>query len=260
MEQVEPIQVHPLLLPFTEAEVRSIRKRAVRKDWKKGDVVFRRGDACNGMYDILSGTIVTVAESEDGKCRTLATYGRGHVLGIIPVLDGGSRQFTAIAREASSGMLLDCREFRAVIASRPELTTHINHFLCGGIRSLYEHIEAAFFLDVPARLARLVLYLHQRHAAADGRSELPSLRFSQREIAELLGLSREWVARELVKWRNAGILDLHRSRLVIRDKSALRRIALCSAPPSDMLSPGAWLLPPAGQLPSMSERRPRLRN
>ena len=250
MERSESVQTHPLLLPFTEAEVRSIRKRAVHKDWKKGEIVFRRGDACDGMYDILSGSIVTVMESEDGRCRPIATYGRGHVLGIIPVFDGGSRQFTAVAREASSGLLLDCREFKAVVASRPELMVHINRLLCNGIRGLYESIEAAIFLDVPARLARLVLYLHERHATVDEKLKLPSLGFSQREIAELLGFSREWVGRELVRWRNAGIIDLRRNHLIIRDMSALDRLAMFSASPGTVhLSPGAWLLPPANQLP-----------
>lgn len=260
MERSVALQAQPSLLPFTEAEVRSIRKRAVRKDWKKGEVVFRKGDACNGMYDIISGTIVTVMESEDGRCRPIATYGRGHVLGIIAVLDGGNRQFTAVAREASSGLLLDCREFKAVIASRPELTLHINRLLCNAVRALYGSIETAVFLDVPARLARLVLYLHERHATVDGELKLPSLGFSQREIAELLGFSREWVGRELVRWRSEGIIELRRSRLAIRDKSALDRIAMISTSSSAAhVSPGAWLLPPASSLPpaAPSLTRPR---
>jgi len=50
------------------------------------------------------------------------------------------------------------------------------------------------------------------------------LRFSQREIATLLGISREWVGQELIKWREAGYIELRRSRLIVRNKPALERI------------------------------------
>jgi CRP-like cAMP-binding protein len=54
--------------------------------------------------------------------------------------------------------------------------------------------------------------------------KFPSLRLSQGEVAAMLGLSREWVSRELVKWRDEGIIDLGRKRIVIRDRPALERI------------------------------------
>ena len=81
------------------------------------------------------------------------------------------------------------------------------------------------FLDVPARLAGLLLLLHHRYAVVDGDTKKPSIYFSQKEIAELLGFSREWVGRELVKLRKAGIVELRRSRLVVRDKVALEELA-----------------------------------
>ena len=77
-------------------------------------------------------------------------------------------------------------------------------------------------LDVPARLARLVLSLHQRFVQSDDSMVL--IRFTQSELAALLGLSREWVGRELIKWRDAHIIDLSRRRIVIRDRPALERI------------------------------------
>jgi CRP-like cAMP-binding protein len=130
-----------------------------------------------------------------------------------------------VAREATCALCLDRREFNDVVASRSELRGHIIAFLCRGIRSLYESYERMVVLDVPARLAGLLLLLHQRYAVADGDAKQPSIYFSQKEIAELLGFSREWVGRELVKLRDAGIVELRRSRLVVRDTVALQELA-----------------------------------
>ena len=227
------IHMHPFLSAFTEAEICHLQKRAVRKNWGKGQIIFRKGDPSTGMYFVLSGLIITQLESACGQSRPLATYGPGKLLGQIALLDGGPYFSTAVAREASSALLLDRRDFMAIIASRTELCAHINRHLCNDVRKFYEMIEASVFLDVPGRLARLVLYLHERHAKID--EEPPSLHFSQREIAEFAGFSREWIARELAKWRRAGIIELRRNRLIIRQKSVLERMASTSVAPMESL-------------------------
>ena len=94
--------------------------------------------------------------------------------------------------------------------------------LCSELRSNLDYLESVLFLDVSSRLARLILHL-QRHLAIAG-EERPSIRFSQKEIANLLGCSREWVGKELGKWRDAGLIDLRRRHLVVRNRSALDRL------------------------------------
>jgi CRP/FNR family transcriptional regulator, cyclic AMP receptor protein len=225
MDPLELLRANPLFSQLTEAELGRLRKRAVTKRWKKDEVIFRKGDTCNGAIVILSGSALTVMHSAIGIRYPTGIYGRGDILGIVPLLDCEGRQFTAVAREATSALCLDRREFNDIVANRPELRGHIIAVLCRGIRLLYASYERMVILDVPARLAGLLLLLHQRYAVADGDRKQPSIFFSQKEIAELLGFSREWVGRELVKLRNAGIVDFRRSRLVVRDKVALEELA-----------------------------------
>jgi CRP-like cAMP-binding protein len=236
MERWNSIHVNPLLSAFTEAEISTLYKRAVHKHWQKGQIIFRRGAPCTGMYFICSGLVVLQVESDCGRSRPVFTFGPGKVVGKIAMLDGGPHFATAVAREASTALLLDRRDFMAIIASRAELCAHVFRHLCNDIRAFHEMIEASVFLDVPGRMARLVLYLYQHHAKTDDKLKPPSLHFSQREIAEFAGFSREWVARELAKWRKAGIVELRRNRLVIRQQCVLEQMAsTTSLPPVDSL-------------------------
>ena len=66
----------------------------------------------------------------------MGTYGPGDLLGILATLDGGARHFTAVAREATSAMLLDRRDFTAIVDSRPELNVHIKRDLCNEMRKI----------------------------------------------------------------------------------------------------------------------------
>lgn len=225
MDPLELLRANPLLSQLTETEIGGLRRRAVTRRWKKGEVIYRKGDTCNALIVILSGSALTVMHSESGTCHPTGMYGRGDILGVVPVLDGGRRQFTAVAREATAALCLDRREFNDVVASRPELRAYIIAYLCRGIRELYASHERIVLLDVPARLAGLLLLLQRRYAVADGNTKQPSIHFSQREVAELLGFSREWVGRELVKLRNAGVVELRRSRLIVRDAVALEELA-----------------------------------
>jgi CRP-like cAMP-binding protein len=224
MQPMESFRAHPILSMLPEVELCKLRQRAITKRWKKGDALFYKGDACDGMHGVLSGSIVTFIEHENGNSQSIGTYGPGSYVGMLSLIDGGIRHVTAMVREESSTVFLPRRDFTAAVAGRPDLSARIIGLLCDDIRNNFAHLETMVFLDVPARLARLILLLLQRHAMPDEQSKLPSIRFSQREIADRLGLSREWVGRELVKWREAGIVEVRRSHLVIRDTAALERI------------------------------------
>jgi len=62
-------------------------------------------------------------------------------------------------------------------------------------------------------------------AASRQRGAASILRVSQAELARMLGVSREFVNKQLVTWRDAGIIELGRRRLVVRDREALEQLA-----------------------------------
>lgn len=81
------------------------------------------------------------------------------------------------------------------------------------------------FRNVPERLARQLLELAARRspeARIDGGLELA---VSQAELARMLGASREIVSRHLSLWREAGLVELGRERIVLRDRAALDRLS-----------------------------------
>jgi Cyclic nucleotide-binding domain len=136
MDPLELLRANPFLSQLTEAELGRLRKRAVTRRWKKGEVIFRKGDTYNDAIVILSGSALTVMHSASGVCHPTGIRARGDILGIIPVLDGGGRISAAVAREATCALCLDRREFNDIVADRPELRSHIIAVLCRGVRSL----------------------------------------------------------------------------------------------------------------------------
>jgi CRP/FNR family transcriptional regulator, cyclic AMP receptor protein len=222
MEPMEMLRSHPLLSPLSDADIRKLRQRSIPKLWRKGAVLFRKGDPCEGLHGVVSGSLVTMLEAENGKSQTIGTYGPRTYIGAVAAIDGGPYGVTAIAREASCTLFVPLRDFNAALKNLPDSHDRIVRLLCNELRNNLDYLESLLFHDVSARLARLILHLQDRLGKTD--VKLPSIRFSQRQIAEQLGCSREWIGRELGKLRNAGIIDMGRNHLLIRDRAALERM------------------------------------
>lgn len=229
MERAPP-PVERFLSLLTADEVQKLRRQVRFKRFDKGQVVFHQGDPSDGVYTVWTGCIAVSVGAANGRTHLLQMVHPGQSIGELSVFDGGARPATAKAQEVSTLAFLNRRDFLALVTGRPELTIWLVGMLIDGVRHQRSMVAEVRSLTVPRRLANLVLELLHYHAAPDEKSKMPSLRFSQRELAEMLGLSRVWVSQELIKWRDVGIVELRRSRLIIRDQAALVRLAADPAP------------------------------
>ena len=83
------------------------------------------------------------------------------------------------------------------------------------------HEPDSAFLNVPSRLAKQLIALIDGNGP---RGAATTLQISQNELARMLGVSREMVSKQLAVWREAGIVELGRRRLVVRDERALEQL------------------------------------
>jgi signal-transduction protein with cAMP-binding, CBS, and nucleotidyltransferase domain len=60
-------RLHPLFGALTDGETRELLKCALIKRVAAGDVVFRKDDPGDGLYGVLTGSVLIVVESLEGK-------------------------------------------------------------------------------------------------------------------------------------------------------------------------------------------------
>jgi CRP-like cAMP-binding protein len=219
MTPLELCRLHPFLAALTEVEVRDLLKRAHVRQLAAEDVVFRKGDPGDGLYGVLAGRVVVLVESAAGKELILNMFGPGEFFGEIALLDGKGRTATAVARDAAELLFLSRAEFLPFLRRHHEAAVRIIAFLCGRLRRTTDLVEDAAFLNASTRLAKQLAVL------AGGRTaSAATIRLSQEELARTLGVSREIVSRQLSAWRDAGVVEIGRGRIVVRDVGALDRI------------------------------------
>jgi CRP-like cAMP-binding protein len=210
------LRLHPFLGVLTDVETRELLKRSVTRHVPADTIVFRKDDPGDGLYGVLAGAVLIVAESAEGKELILNKHDAGEFFGEVALLDGEGRSATARTREASDLVFLGRAEFLAFLTQRPEAMLRIMALLCARLRRATNLFEDSAFLNVSSRLAKQLI------ALIDGGA--PTVRLSQKELAQMLGVTREFVSKQLTIWRDAGIVELGRRHLTVRDERALEQL------------------------------------
>jgi CRP/FNR family cyclic AMP-dependent transcriptional regulator len=93
--------------------------------------------------------------------------------------------------------------------------------MCERLRRTDQRFAEVALLELPSRLAKMLLRVSQNSAA----SQKPSIRFSQRELASMVGGTRESVNRCLRKWQTGDIIEISEGAIVIMNRAALEAVA-----------------------------------
>jgi len=193
---------------------------AVIRKVKKGAVLFRKDDAGSTLYAVCEGAVRISVPSRQGQDAIFNIVSRGELFGEIALLDGGNRTADAIAIEDSEVMLIERREFVPVLRAHPEVAINLIEILCSRLRRTSEQVEDIVFLDVPGRLAKALLALQRRAAA----SPSTGIRITQRELSQMIGVSRESVNKQLRSWERRKWLKIERGGLRIVAPAALSEL------------------------------------
>jgi CRP/FNR family cyclic AMP-dependent transcriptional regulator len=218
MTPEEMLGRHHLFSVLEPAETGSLLKLVSVRRCQSGETVFRREDAGDGLYGVLTGKVVVTVQSEAGKELILNMFQPGEFFGEIALLDGKGRTATAVAREPSELLFLGRNVFLLFAERHPQILIRMIALLCDRLRRTTHLVEDAAFLNVTTRLAKLLLAL-----AVPGEGAA-SIKISQAELAEMIGVSREAVSKQLSQWREAGVIELGRQQLVIRIPAYLEAI------------------------------------
>ena len=184
------------------------------------ETLFEQGDVGDALFAVQSGRLEVSVLSEDGRRLVLDVMRRGAILGEIALFDPGPRTATATAVVETRLLRVTSRDMMAAISRSPDLAADMIRLAGQRMRSMSRQVTDQALLPLPARLARKLIYL-----AADDQGEGVLLPMSQANLAEFVGGSREQVSKTLNEWKRAGILDVTRMGIRVRDPGALASMA-----------------------------------
>jgi len=195
--------------------------------WKRfaaGDIIFTMGSSGQSMMAIAEGSVRVSLLTPGAREITLGDLQAGDVFGEIALLDGRERSANVKALTNCALVVLERRSLLNVLQRNPKLSIRLIELLCQRVRRSDERMIEIAFLDLPVRLAKLLLRLTVSPPGSPDKP-LKKLSQSQSALASMIGNSRENVNRCLRKWQKADLIALQDGWLIIRDRPGLEAIA-----------------------------------
>ncbi len=166
---------------------------------------------------VISGRVKVVVRSADGGELTLAIIEPAGVFGELSIADGGPRSADAETLEACQLLFVPGETIRDICARMPCAAQALMNLVAASLRRLTEAASDLVFLDLPRRLAKVLL---SQAPGEDGR-----IRFglSQQELAHRVGGTRQSVNAALRGFERRGWVEVHERAVTVRQPTALGR-------------------------------------
>ena len=204
------------------AQLTPLAGRAFLRRFAAGQVVFTEGEPSDHLYVVRSGRVRILVQSVHGEEMTLALLGPGDSMGELSMIDGRPRSASAEALSATELITLPVSDVRAALRADHALLLAVAVGLATTVRRLTDTTADLVFLDLPRRLAKLLVAEARRDEAGWSRVD-PGM--SQSGLAARLGVTRQSLNRALTGLARRGWLSADERGYVLRDPAALQRFA-----------------------------------
>jgi len=196
----------------------------VRKRVKRGDVLFRAGDAFANLYALRFGFFKTTTASPDGREQVTGFQMVGEILGLDGIVHD-QHTCDAIALEDAEVCVLPFDKIEEISREVNQLQSNVHRIMSREIVRDQGVMMMLGNMRAEERLAAFLLNLVQRLQERGFSSTELQLRMTREEIGSYLGMKLETVSRTFSKFVAEKIIEANQRHIVITNAAALRRLA-----------------------------------
>lgn len=210
----------PLFSGIDRTELQRFADMTRERFYPRGSVILFENDPGDSLFVVRQGRVKVVLIGEDGREVILGVLGVSDHFGELSLIDDRPRSAHVIAMDDSHLLVLRREDFRKRVEASPAVAWALLSELSRRLRRADEKIGGLVLLDVPGRIARLLLDL----ADESGGSTIEK-RLTHQTIAQMIGASRETVSRAMKDFQEANWVTIERRRITLADRPALEQRA-----------------------------------
>jgi CRP/FNR family transcriptional regulator, cyclic AMP receptor protein len=201
------------------ADLETVVASSRLRRFRRGQIVCTTGDPGDTLIVIISGEVKIIARAADGGELTLTVVGPGGTVGEVSVADGGPRSADAETVADSQLLFIPRETVQAVCARVPAAGLALAGAIAATLRRLTEATSDLVFLDLPRRVAKLLL---SQPRGSDG---VIGQQLTQEEYARRLGSTRQSVNIALRGFERRGWIEVRDRTVTVKQPDALARFA-----------------------------------
>ena len=205
----------PFLSVLSPKHLGEVYRLAEELSLSAGQSLFAKRQDADAMFIVLSGRIKIFTNSASKKKKTFAYLKEGEFFGEMALVEGTTRTAAAQAVEPSRLLVIRKKDFQRLLQRDPKMALYLLETVSERLRKANEEIEGLLFRNILGRVAKAMLELARRSGEARGDALVLKERFTQQELADIVGTTREPLTRALSSLRRAGLVDQQDGRYSI---------------------------------------------
>lgn len=190
----------------------------------KGAQLLQENSRATGLFVLVEGVVKVTRCTPEGREVVLYLVRKGQPLGESGVFPRGAHSADAYAVSKVKALFIPLDALDNLLKTSPETCLRLLTTLSLRLRMFSHKIKIERQGNATRRLATYLLHRSQ----LTGGGECIELEVSREVLANLLGLARETLSRQLTRLAAAGILSLAGKRVHILQRDELVRLAASS--------------------------------
>ena len=197
-----------LFRDLDDNELDKIVDISISREWKKNSHIFMQGDPLENVYFINEGKVKIYKSDANGREQIVAILKKGEMFPHVGFFRKGGYPGYSEVLEQASLVVVPISQFEKVLVDNPHLSIKVFKVLGEKIVDLQERLEAQILNNTYEQIIKLLIRLGELHGEKqkDG-TVLLKADFTNKDLANMIGTTRETVSRTLTKMKKDGLLS-----------------------------------------------------
>ena len=197
--------------------------RCVLQTFARRKVIYQTSSERDAVYGLVAGHIKLLHDDQQMQRRALLDIlPPGTIFGEDALYASGERDRTAMAYDAVTVVRIAKADFQRLLIEYPSLHGYLLSMLGERLARAERHVINLALDGIAGRLAKLLVGMAERYGTKQESGEvIINLKLPHREIADLVGSTRESVTMHLNDLRRQQLIDFSDRRIVILNLASL---------------------------------------
>jgi CRP/FNR family transcriptional regulator, cyclic AMP receptor protein len=213
---------YALFRDLDDMEIEKIADISITREWNKNSHVFMQGDPIENVYFIHQGKVKIYKSDINGREQIVNILKNGEMFPHVGFFRKGGYPAFAEVLEPSILAVVPISHFERVLVENPELSIKVFKVLGEKIVDLQERLEAQVLNNTYEQIIKLLIRLANLYGEKqeDG-TILLKAEFTNKDLANMIGTTRETVSRTLTKMKKDEIIETDDNGDMILDTDVL---------------------------------------
>lgn len=204
------------------------------RHYDKNSKLYLEGDRSNSLFFIFNGKVKLTKLNEDGKELTMYNYFEGDLFGEYTSMNNHFNSFTAQIVENSKIGVIQQYAVENLLREDAKLATEFTLWMSQTHRYTQMKLRDLLLYGKNGALASTLIRISNTYGKTLGNKIIITRKFTNIELAKLIGATRETVNRLLTTFKDIGYINYDYGKIEILNLDNLKEIHQCENCPVEI--------------------------